>query len=59
LGDAAGKLRIDWVGTLMFLAANILAFVNDPMGNSAMVFTYCVILIGHRKLATSSSAIQA
>jgi hypothetical protein len=50
----AGKLWVNWVGTLMFLAVNIVAFVKYPMGNSAHVFTYCVILIGHRVLANPS-----
>jgi hypothetical protein len=50
---SAGKLRINWVGVLMFLAVNIVTFVKYPMGNSALVFTYFVILIGHQVLAAS------
>lgn len=50
---SAGVLRFSWVGFLMFIAVNIVTFVKYPMGDSALMFTYCVVLIGHRVLAAS------
>ncbi len=47
-GQATIKIRASWIGLLMFLAMNIVTVVKYPMGNSAMIFTYCLILIGHR-----------
>ncbi len=47
------RIRISWVGALMFLAVFIVTFVKYPMGDTVMVFTYCVILIAHQVLIPS------
>lgn len=50
ISDSIFRLRASWVGALMFLAILIVAFIKYPMGDSAMVFTYCLILIGNFRL---------
>jgi hypothetical protein len=47
------RIRVGWVGVMMFLAVNIVTIVKYPMGNAALIFTYCIILIGHRALSIS------
>ena len=55
IGRATLRMKISWTRALMFLALNILCFIKYPMSNSAMMFTYCIILIGHQVLSASHS----
>lgn len=47
------RIRASWVGALMFFAVFVVTFVKYPMGDTVMVFTYCVILIAHQVLIPS------
>ena len=55
---SSAKIRVSWVGTLMFLAVMIVSIVKYPMGDTSLVFTYCVILVGYQCLSTSRTAIR-
>ena len=51
--DTGVKIQYSLVQALVFLSVNIVTLVKYPMGNSAIMFTYCVILIGHQFLSRS------
>jgi hypothetical protein len=53
IGRSTVRMRTSWVRALAFLSVVILAFAKYPMGDSPMMFTYCVILIGHQVLLDS------
>jgi hypothetical protein len=48
--NSSTRIRVTWVAFLMFLAVHLVTLVKYPLGNSALIFTYCVILIGHHTL---------
>lgn len=52
------RIRTSWVGALMFLSIFIVTFVKYPMGDTVMVFTYCIILIAHQVLTPSKYSIN-
>jgi len=53
IGRSTVRMRASWVRLLMFFSINILCFAKYPMNDSSMMFTYCVILVGHQVLAVS------
>ena len=52
--NSSAKIRVSWVGGLMFVAVMIVSIVKYPMGDISLVFTYCVILLGYQALSRSN-----
>jgi hypothetical protein len=47
------KIQFSLVRILLFFTVNMVTLVKYPMGNSSMMFTYCVLLVSHQILGRS------
>jgi hypothetical protein len=50
------RIKVSWVGFLMFIAVCLVAIVKYPMGDSGILFTYCLLLIAAQVLGTESQS---
>lgn len=52
------RIQVSWVQVLIFLTINTVTFVKYPMGNSAIMFTYCVLLISYFVLSRPTKFVK-
>lgn len=50
IGKSSASIRVSWVGVLMFLTVVIVSFVKYPLGDTAIFFSYCLILKCNQEL---------
>lgn len=55
---SSAKMRVSWVGALMFFAVMLVSIVKYPMGDVTLVFTYCVILICYKVMSRTSTGVS-
>lgn len=55
IGRSTVKLKISWIAVLLFLGINIVTLVKYPLGDTAIMFTYCLLLIGHQVLSKQAN----
>lgn len=52
-GSHKFQMRASWTRALIFMTIIIVTFIKYPMGDSAIIFTYCIVLISNQKLSTN------
>lgn len=51
IGKSTLRIRVSWVPVLLFIAIILVTLVKYPLGNTAILFTYCILIIGNRVLS--------